>query len=137
MTKVTIDDQLYTLIEGKKFIRNNVYAFDVCVLKLNKTNEYYLEIFKEDDYNHKNQVITIPISMLTKILPDIIDMSHTYGITKNAKDSNDLIETSQKRPNSLLDKHPENRWKEISSMLPKLMEAATIYAKEEANTDKK
>ncbi|MBQ7883725.1 MAG: hypothetical protein IJ320_05135 [Phascolarctobacterium sp.] len=128
MANVVIDNQIYTLKEGKRFIRNDVYAFDLCVLQLKETNEYYLEIFKEDDFNHKNQVITIPISMLTKILPDILDYSHTYGISSNQKDSNDKIIDVQKRPVSLLEKHPDNRWKEIASMLPKLMEAATIHA---------
>ena len=129
MTNITIDNQLYTLIEGKRFIRNGVYAFDVCVLKLNKTNEYYLQISKEDDYNHKNQVITIPMSMLSKILPHIIDASHTYGITNNTKDSKDPIAIHKHRPLGLLDKHPENRWKEIDKMFSAFLATATIHSK--------
>ena len=128
MTNINTSDQLYTLIEGKRFIRNNVYAFNVCVLKLNKTNEYYLQIFKEDEYNHKNQEITIPMSMLTKILPHIIDASHTYGIIHNTKDSEDSISVHKNRPLGLLDKHPENRWKEIDKMLLALLESATIHS---------
>lgn len=104
MANVVIDNQIYTLKEGKRFIRNDVYAFDLCVLQLKDTNEYYLEIFKEDDYNHKNQVITIPMSMLTKILPDIIDMTHTYGIYNNKKDGNDKVTSIQNRPLGLLEK---------------------------------
>lgn len=50
MANVVIDNQIYTLKKGKIFIRNDVYAFDLCVLPLKETNEYYLEIFKEDDY---------------------------------------------------------------------------------------
>ena len=66
MANVVIDNQIYTLKEGKRFIRNDVYAFDLCVLQLKETNEYYLEIFKEDDYNHKNQVITNIIIVLNQ-----------------------------------------------------------------------
>lgn len=129
MEKITFDEQAYTLIEGKKITRNNVYAFYVSVLKHNKSNEYYLEIYKEDDYNHKNQVITIPMSMLTKILPHIMDASFTYGIFQNSKDGNNHTSIIQHRPSSLLNKHPENRWEEISSMIPKIIEASTFHAK--------
>ena len=129
MANVVIDNQIYTLKEGKRFIRNDVYAFDLCVLQLKETNEYYLEIFKEDDYNHKNQVITIPISMLTKILQDIIDMTNTYGIYNNKKDGNDKVTSIQNRPLGLLEKNPDNRYKEISAMLPQFLAAATIHAK--------
>ena len=129
MANVVIDNQIYTLKEGKRFIRNDVYAFDLCVLQLKETNEYYLEIFKEDDYNQKNQVITIPISMLTKLLPDIIDAAHTYGIYGNQKDSNDKVTSIQNRPLGLLEKHPDNRCGEISAMLPQFLAAATIHAK--------
>ena len=129
MANVVIDNQIYTLKEGKRFIRNDVYAFDLCVLQLKDTNEYYLEIFKEDDYNHKNQVITIPMSMLTKILPDFIDLTHTYGIYNNKKDGNDKVTSIQNRPLGLLEKNPDNRYKEISAMLPQFLAAATIHAK--------
>jgi hypothetical protein len=129
MANVVIDNQIYTLKEGKRFIRNDVYAFDLCVLQLKHTNEYYLEIFEEDDYNHKNQVITIPMSMLTKILPDIIDMTHTYGIYNNKKDGNDKVTSIQNRPLGLLEKHPDNRWKEIDKMMPAFLATATIHSK--------
>ena len=129
MANVVIDNQIYTLKEGKRFIRNDVYAFDLCVLQLKETNEYYLEIFKEDDYNHKNQVITIPISMLTKLLPDIIDTAHTYGMYDHQKDINDKVTSIQNRPLGLLEKNPDNRYKEISAMLPQFLSAATIHAK--------
>lgn len=133
ISTINIEGEKYDLIEGKKYIRNNVYSFEVSVLRLKKTGDLYVELFKEDDYNGRNQVITVPITMFAKILPDIIDKVHTYSLP-SVKDKFDAVKVLKERTELLQSKHPSNKAEEIEKTMEAFLECCTTHAINNRNT---
>lgn len=87
-------DNEYKLHEGKSYVRRENYYFDMEVLeRVNKgdSHQWYVNITKTDETYGRKEELLIPIGMLEKMLPDLMQAVYVFGSTDQKDQKTQMI----------------------------------------------
>lgn len=100
----------YKLYEAKSYVRRDNYYFDMEVLeRINKgdSHQWYIHIQKTDETHGRQEDILIPIGMLEKMLPDLMQAVYLFG-SADKKDRKTQMIRIKNRPDRYKYIFPDN-----------------------------
>lgn len=100
----------YKLYESKRYERSDNYYFDMEVLeRINKgdSHQWYVHITKTDETYGRQEDIMVPIGMLKKMLPDLMQAIYVFG-SADQKDRKTHMKRIKNRPERYSYIFPDN-----------------------------